>query len=73
MHSDPTQLLVAVDGSPAATAAVDVAVELAAAMGATLLFVHAASKVAESLYRAFQDERPSLEDVIWRDPFLADA
>jgi len=54
MHSDPKQLLVAVDGSPAATAAVDVAVELAAAMGATLLFVHATSKVAEALYRAFR-------------------
>jgi nucleotide-binding universal stress UspA family protein len=73
MQSDPKQLLVAVDGSPAATAAVDVAVELAAAMGATLLFVHATSKVAEALYRAFQEERPSVEDVIGRDPVLAEA
>jgi nucleotide-binding universal stress UspA family protein len=73
MNSTPKQLLVAVDGSPAAIAAVDVAVEVAAAMGARVLFVHAVTKLAEELYSAFSDEEPSPDEVIARDPVLAEA
>jgi nucleotide-binding universal stress UspA family protein len=73
VNSNPKQLLVAIDGSPAASAAVDVAVEIAAGMGATLLFVHATSELANELFTLYPDTGPPLEDVITRDPVLAQA
>ena len=69
---DAKRLLVAIDGSPAADAAVDAAVELAAAMGARLLLVHADSHLAEQLFDENRDG-PSQDEITARDPVLADA
>lgn len=70
--TDAKRLLVAIDGSPAAVAAVDEAVELAAAMGARLLFVHADSDLAEQLFDENR-EGSTPEQIAERDPVLADA
>jgi nucleotide-binding universal stress UspA family protein len=73
VNANPKQLLVAIDGSPAASAAVDVAVEIAAGMRATLLFVHATSELANELFALYPNTGPPLDDVITRDPVLAKA
>jgi nucleotide-binding universal stress UspA family protein len=69
---DEKRLLVATDGSPAAAAAVDTAVELAAGMNARLRFVHADSHLAEQLFAENRDG-PSPDEIAARDPVLADA
>jgi nucleotide-binding universal stress UspA family protein len=69
---DGRRLLVAIDGSPAADAAIDAAVDVATAMGASLLFVHADSHLAEQLYDENRDG-PSPEEIAARDPVLAAA
>jgi nucleotide-binding universal stress UspA family protein len=48
-------ILIAVDGSPAATAAVDAGLEVAAAMEARVTFVHASSRLA---WKDFAQSRP---------------
>jgi nucleotide-binding universal stress UspA family protein len=73
MNSNRKQLLVAIDGSPAAAAAVDVAIEIAGAMGATLQLVHATSELADELFARYPSAGPPLDDVISRDPVLAEA
>jgi nucleotide-binding universal stress UspA family protein len=65
-------LVIAADGSPAATAAVETGLELAAAMNAQVLFVHAASPLADELVAEHQDGA-SPEQIVARDPVLADA
>jgi nucleotide-binding universal stress UspA family protein len=68
------KLLVAVDGSPAASAAIDAALDLASAMGAPVLFVHAASPLAEDLFaEGSNDDAPTADTIAARDPVLADA
>jgi nucleotide-binding universal stress UspA family protein len=66
-------LLVATDGSPAATAAVTRALELAVAMRARVRFVHASSPVAEELFDRYPNDGPTQDQIIARDPILADA
>ena len=66
-------LLVATDGSPAATAAVTRALELALAMQARVRFVHASSPVAEELFDRYPNDGPTQDQIIARDPILADA
>jgi nucleotide-binding universal stress UspA family protein len=66
-------ILVAVDGSAAADAAVGAAVELAEAIGSPVLFVHAASGLAEQLFREDAENGPSQEHVVESDPVLAAA
>lgn len=74
METKQKTLVIAVDGSPAATAAVEAGLDLAAAMNASVLFVHAASPLAEDLYaERSDDDGPSLDEVIAHDPVLAGA
>jgi nucleotide-binding universal stress UspA family protein len=70
---DQKKLLIATDGSPAATAAVEVGLEVAAAMNATVRFVHAASPSAEELFAQYPEEGPSAEQIVAHDPVLAEA
>ena len=73
MKADRRRLVVAVDGSPAATAAVEVALEIAAAMGESVLLVHAVSPLAEELFAAYPEDGPPLDAIVARDSALADA
>ena len=66
-------ILVAVDGSPAAAAAVAAALEIATAMHSKVRFVHASSPLAENLFDEFPIEGPPLEKILARDPVLAEA
>jgi nucleotide-binding universal stress UspA family protein len=66
-------ILAAIDGSPAAEAAVEEAVKLAAAMNATVRFVHANSPVAEELFEADPETGPSRAQILARDEVLAHA
>jgi nucleotide-binding universal stress UspA family protein len=66
-------LLVATDGSPAATAAVEAGLEVAAAMQARVWFVHAASPIAEELFDRYPLNGPPAEEILAHDPVLADA
>jgi nucleotide-binding universal stress UspA family protein len=68
-----TQILVAVDGSPAASAAVEQALKLAAAMKGSVRFVHASPRLAADLYAAYPVEGPPREELLARDPVLGDA
>ena len=70
---DGTPILVATDGSPAAIAAVDAALRLAAAMTGPVRFVHASAALADALYAEHPEDGPSREDVIARDAVLRDA
>jgi nucleotide-binding universal stress UspA family protein len=72
-ETDRKLILVAVDGSPAAVAAVAAALEVASAMQAGVRFVHASSPLAEDLYDEFAVEGPPTEEVLSRDPVLAEA
>lgn len=67
------QIVVAVDGSPAADAAADAAVELAAALEAPLLFVHGSPPIAEALFAAYPETAPPPEALLAADPVLAAA
>jgi len=68
------KLLVAVDGSPAASEAIDAALDLASTMGAPVVFVHAASPLAEDVFAEGSNEEPVTPDtIVARDPVLADA
>ncbi len=73
MTTDRRRLLVAVDGSPASNAAVEVALEIAAAMEAGVLFVHASSPLAEQLFADYPDDVPPAGEISARDPVLAAA
>ena len=73
MNTNRRKLVVAVDGSAAADAAVGSALEVATAMDATLLFIHAVSPLAEELFGTYPEEGPPLEEILARDPVLAAA
>ena len=66
-------ILAVIDGSPAAVAAVDEAVKLAAAMDASVQFVHADSALAEALFDANPETGPSSGEIVARDSVLNDA
>lgn len=66
-------VLVAIDGSPAARRATRVGVDLAAALGAELVFVHGSTKVADRLFERNPDTRDSEERVAEADAVLAEA
>lgn len=66
-------ILIATDGSPAARSAVLVAVELAAALQARPMFLHASSPLAEALYAEYPLAGPPLDELLVRDSVLADA
>ena len=63
----------ATDGSPASEAAVGVALDLASAMAGRVRFVHAASKLAETLFELNPDDGPTQEQILAADQVLADA
>lgn len=66
-------ILIATDGSPAAAMAVDTGLQLAVAMQASVRFLHAMSPLAEELQADFPVHGPPQEEIIARDPVLADA
>jgi nucleotide-binding universal stress UspA family protein len=67
-------LLIATDGSPAGTAAVEAGLDLAAATRARVRFVHADTPVAEDLFDRHVDSGgPSSDQIVASDPVLADA
>jgi nucleotide-binding universal stress UspA family protein len=66
-------ILIATDGSAAASAAVDAGLEIAAAAQAPVRFVHASSPLAEEIHEASVSDGPSSEEIVARDPVLADA
>jgi nucleotide-binding universal stress UspA family protein len=66
------EVLVAIDGSPAAEAAVEEAITLAAAMNRPLRFVHA-SALADELFADDPEAGPSRADVLARDGVLRHA
>lgn len=70
---DQKTILIATDGSPAASAAVVAGLEAAAAMQATVRFIHAASPLAEELYAEYPLHGPPLEQILARDRVLAAA
>ena len=72
-HVKGRTVLVAVDGSPAADAAIAAGLELAAALGSPLRFIHAASPVAERLFRENVENGPTADQIVADDPVLADA
>jgi nucleotide-binding universal stress UspA family protein len=65
--------LIATDGSAAAGAAVEAGIELAAAEKADVIFVHASPEIAEALFKANPDSRPSNETVMAADDALRHA
>ena len=65
-------ILVAVDESPAAHAAVDASLELAAALGSPLHFVHA-TPLSWELFEEHREKGPSRDEIAARDTVLADA
>jgi nucleotide-binding universal stress UspA family protein len=66
-------VLVAVDGSPAANAAVRAAIEVATGLGSPVRFVHAASALAERFFDEDPVNGPTEERILSSDPVLADA
>jgi nucleotide-binding universal stress UspA family protein len=70
MTSD--EILVATDGSPAAEAAVEEGITLAAAMNRSVRFVHASS-LADDLFEENPEDGPSSEEVLARDGVLRHA
>jgi nucleotide-binding universal stress UspA family protein len=66
-------ILVAVDGSAAADAAANAALELATALASDLRFVHAAQAAADALLAEDPENGPTQEQIVARDPVLASA
>lgn len=67
------RVCVAVDGSPAADAAVAVGLELAAVLGSSVRFVHAASPLADQLFADNRPDGPTPEQIAASDPVLGSA
>lgn len=75
------KLVIAIDGSSDSDAAVEAGLELASALGSPVLFVHAASPLAEDFYRELAAnigrenyfEGPTALETEAQDPVLADA
>jgi nucleotide-binding universal stress UspA family protein len=65
-------ILVAVDESPAAHAAVGASLELAAALGSPLRFVHATA-LSAALFEEHREQGPSRDEIAARDTVLGDA
>jgi len=66
-------ILVAVDGSDAADAAVNAGLELATALEAPIRFVHVASRLAERLFQEDVENGPTPERIVEADAVLAGA
>ena len=64
-------VLVAIDGSPAARRATHVAIDLAAALGVEVVFVHGSTRVAGRLFERNPNTRDSGERVAEADDVLA--
>ncbi len=67
------RILVAVDGSPAASAAVDLALEIAAGRKARVHFLHADRDLAERLLEQDADGARAPEQLLEQDAVLGDA
>jgi nucleotide-binding universal stress UspA family protein len=66
-------VVVAIDGSPAARRATQVGVDLAAALGAELVFVHGSTTIADRLFEQNPNTRDAGERVAAADAVLAEA
>jgi nucleotide-binding universal stress UspA family protein len=67
-------ILIATDGSAAASAAVETGLEIAAVTRSTVRFVHASWPLADEIYGTYVSAGgPSPDEIIARDPVLADA
>ena len=69
---DTKKILVAIDDSPSSRAATELALDLAAARGAEVVFLHAARELSDRLYDAVADI-PTTEQVTAFDPLLRTA
>jgi nucleotide-binding universal stress UspA family protein len=67
------QMVVATDGSPSSRAAVELALELAAARGARVVFLHANRQLADRLFAENPDQVPTQEQLAGADPVLREA
>jgi nucleotide-binding universal stress UspA family protein len=67
------RILIAVDGSPAADAAVEVGLQLAGDTGSSVRFIHASSPLAEELAEEWPEDGPPSAEILARDQVLADA
>jgi nucleotide-binding universal stress UspA family protein len=67
------QIVVATDGSPSSRAAVELAVELAAARGAGVVFLHANREVADRLFGENPEQAPTQEQLAAADQVLREA
>jgi nucleotide-binding universal stress UspA family protein len=67
-----TTIVIAVDGTPAASRATEVGVALAASLDAKVMFIHY-SPLAETLYQEDPQNGPSQQRLVEADPVLADA
>jgi nucleotide-binding universal stress UspA family protein len=65
--------VVAVDDSPAADAAIDASLELAAALGSSVRFVHVASELADRLFAKDAESGPTQAELAQGDPVLGRA
>ena len=66
-------ILVAVDGTPAAEAAIDSALELGAGLQRPVVFLHADSHLATRLFEENTEDGPTQERIAEADPVLAHA
>ena len=66
-------LVVAVDDSPAANAAIGASLELAGSLGSSVRFVHVSSQLAERLFAGDAENGPTQEEITAADPVLRGA
>ena len=72
VNSKQKSILIAIDGSPAAHAAVAAGLEVALAMQASVSFVHA-SPLARKLFDLYPMDGPPIDKILERDDVLRDA
>lgn len=68
-----SRILVATDGSPASRAALDIALEIAGARGASLVLLHSSQELAEKLFEEDPVYLDSPERILAADPVLREA
>ena len=67
------EILISVDGSPQANAALDIGLELAVAQGAAVTLLHVNPPVAAAVYDADPTREPAESTILEMDPILREA